>query len=118
MDKQVDQFIRSCQPCQLVGPRSKPEPIQSSTIPKRPWINIAIDLLEIPGRYHLVVAVDTYLRWPKVILLRKTDAAHVTRAMEGRFQMHGLPVTVQIDNRPPCPLAQFKGFPDFLAITH
>ena len=99
-DKQVDEFIRACHPCQLVGPRSKPEPILSTTIPEGPWNDIAVDLLEIPGGYHLLVAMDNYSRWPEVILLKKTDAAHVRRAMEGMFQTHGLPVTVRKNNGP------------------
>ena len=94
MDKQVDKFIRSCHPCQLVGLRSKPEPIRSSTVPEGPWTAIAVHLQEIPGGYHLLVAVDNYSRWPEVILLRKADTAHVTRTTECLFQTHGLPVIV------------------------
>ena len=58
MDKQVEQFIKTCRPCQLVGPRSKAEPIKSTTLPKVPWGDIAVDLLEIPSENHLLVVVD------------------------------------------------------------
>ena len=37
MDKQVEDAIRSCHPCQLVGPRGKPEPVRSSSLPDGPW---------------------------------------------------------------------------------
>ena len=74
MDKQVEQFVKACHPCQLVRPISKTKPIRSTTLPEVPWGNIAVDLLEIPGRNHLLVVVDNYSRWPKVILLKKTDA--------------------------------------------
>ena len=36
MDKQVEQTIRACHPCQLVGPRSKPEPVRSTRLPQTP----------------------------------------------------------------------------------
>ena len=91
MGKQVEQFVKTCYPCQLVGPRSKTEPIRSTTLPEVPWGDIAVDLLEIPGGNHLLVVVDNYSRWPEVILLKKTDASHVTRAMESTFQTHGIP---------------------------
>ena len=117
MDKQVNEFIRACHPCQLVGPRSKPEPIRSTTILEGPWTDIAVDLLEIPGGYHLLVAMHNYSHWPEVILLKETDAAHVTRTMEGMFQTHGLPVTVRTDNGPPFSSAQFGGFIEYLGIT-
>ena len=32
MDKQVEDAIRSCHPCPLVGQREKPEPVRSSTL--------------------------------------------------------------------------------------
>lgn len=62
MDKQVDWSIRFCHPCQLVGPRSTPEPIRSSIIPKGLWTNIAADPLEIASGYYLFVEVYNYSR--------------------------------------------------------
>ena len=47
MDKQVEDFVRSCYPCQLVGPRGKPEPLRPSELREAPWQEIRIDLLEI-----------------------------------------------------------------------
>ena len=118
MDKQVEQFVKACHPCQLVGPRSKTEPIRSTTLPEGPWGDIAVDLLEIPGGNHLLVVVDNYSRWPEDILLKKTDASHVTRAMEGIFQTHGIPESVRSDNGPPFSSAEFEGFLDYLGIAH
>ena len=58
MDKQVEQFVKACHPCQLVGPRSKTKPIRSTRLPEVPWGDIAVDLLEFPGGKHLLVVVD------------------------------------------------------------
>jgi len=50
MDKQVEQFVKTCHPCQLVGRKSKARPIRSTTLPDVPWGDIAVDLLlEIPS---------------------------------------------------------------------
>ena len=75
MDEQVENAVRACHPCQLVGPRSKPEPIRSTTLPEGPWTDVAIDLCEILGGDHLLVIIDYYSRWPEVVLLEKTDAS-------------------------------------------
>ena len=64
VDKQVEQFVKTCHPCQLVSPRSKTEPIRSTTLPEVPWGNIAVGPLEIPRGNHLLVVVDNYSRWP------------------------------------------------------
>ena len=37
MDKQVEQAVRACYPCQLVGSRSKPEPVRSIRLPDCLW---------------------------------------------------------------------------------
>ena len=116
MDKQVEQFVKACYPCQLVGPRRKTEPIRSTPLPEVPWGDIAVDLLEIPGGNHLLLVVDNYSRWPKVILLKKTDASHLTSAMEGIFQTHGIPESIRTDNGRPFSSAEFEGFLSYLGI--
>ena len=118
MDKQVKQFVKACNPCQLVSPRSKTKPIRSTTLPEVPWGDIAVDLLKIPGGNHLIVVVDNYSRWPEVILLKKGDASHITRAIGGIFQTHGIPDSVRSDNGPPFSSAEFEGFLDYLGIFH
>ena len=118
MDEQVEQFVKACYPCQLVGPRAKPEPVRSTKLPEGPWTDIAIDLVEIPGGNHLLVAVDNYTRWPEVILLKKTDARHVITAMEGIFRTHGLPVSVRSDNGPPFTSKEFDAFLEYQGIEH
>ena len=60
MDKQVEQFVKTCHPCQLVGPSSETEPIRSTTLPEVSWGDITVDLLEIPGGNHLLVVEVNY----------------------------------------------------------
>jgi len=118
MDKQVEDAIRACHPCQLVGPRAKPEPVRSSNLPEGPWQEISVDLLEISNGEHLLVVVDYYSRWLEAILLKKTDAQHVIKCMEAIFRTHGLPETVRSDNGPPFASKEFEGFLEYLGISH
>ena len=67
IDKQVESFIKACYLCQLVARQPRPEPMISTQLPEGPWVDIAIDLLEIPGRNHLLVVIDYFSRWPEVI---------------------------------------------------
>ncbi|CAB4026424.1 Transposon Tf2-9 poly [Paramuricea clavata] len=101
MDKQVEQLVKACYQCQLVRPRTKPEPIRSTKLPEGPWNDIAADLLEIPGGNHLLVVTDNFSRWPEVVLVKKTDAQHINTALEGIFRAHGLPQSIRTDNGPP-----------------
>ena len=118
LDKQVEKLIRACYPCQLVGPRPKPEPIRSTPLPQGPWSEIAVDLLEIPKKGHLLVAVDYYSKWPEIALLTKTDAGTVIRCLESMFRAYGLPEALRSDNGPPFASREFEGFLEDLAVDH
>lgn len=108
MDKQVEDTIRACLPCQLVGPRPQPEPVRSSSLPKGPWQEISLDLLEISNGENLLVVVDYFSRWMEAILLKKADAQHVIKCMEAIFSTHGLPETVRSDNGQPFASKEFE----------
>ena len=88
LDKQVEKLITACYPCQLVGPRPKPEPIRSTPLPHGPWSEITVDLLEIPKKGHLLVVVDYYSKWPEIAFLTKTDAGTVIKCLESMFYTH------------------------------
>jgi transposase InsO family protein len=118
MDKQVEQLVKACYQCQLVGPRTKPEPIRSTKLPEGPWNDIAADLLEIPGGNHLLVVIDNFSRWPEVVLVKKTDAQHIITAMEGIFRTHGHPQSIRTDNGPPFASKEFESFLQHLGIEH
>ena len=118
MDKQVEAFVRCCYPCQLVGPRGKPEPLRPTELPEGPWQEIGIDLLEINSTSHLLVVVDYFSRWVEAIFLHKTDASHVIKSLESIFRTHGLPNIVRSDNAPPFSSREFKGFLEYLGIVH
>ena len=116
MDKQVEKLIRSCHPCQLVGPRPKPEPVRSTTLPDGPWTDIAADLVEISVGDHLLVIIDYYSRWPEVFFMKKTHASHVIKCMEAAFNTHGLPYSLRTDNGPPFASQEFESFLQYIAV--
>ncbi|XP_020616125.1 uncharacterized protein K02A2.6-like [Orbicella faveolata] len=117
MDK-VEDAICSCHPCQLVGPRAKPEPVMSSSLPDGPWQEISVDVLEISSSEHLLVVVDYYSRWLEAILLKKTDVQLVIKSMGAIFRTHGLPEALRSDNGPPFASKEFEGFLEYLGISH
>ena len=63
-------------------------------LPEGPWIDIAIDLLEIPEGNHLLTDIDYFAHWSEVIRVPKTDAHNILKSMESIFQTHGLPESV------------------------
>ena len=95
LDKQVEKLITACYPCQLVGPRPNPEPIRSTPLPQGPWSEIAVDLLEISKKGHLLVVAEYYSKWPEIAFLTKTDEGTVIKCLQNMFYTHGLPENPQ-----------------------
>ena len=118
MDKQVEEVARACHPCQLVGPRAKPEPFKSTRLPEGPWKEISVDLLDVSSGEHLLVVVDYYYRWIEAILLKTTDAHHMVKSMAAILRTHGLPECVRGDNGPPFASEQFETFLEYLGIQY
>ena len=114
----MEKLIRSCYPCQLVRPRRTPEPIRSTPLPQGPWCEIAVDLLEVPKKGHLLVVVDYYSKWPEVAFLSKTNAESVIKCMESMFRTRGLPETLRSDSGPPFASREFERLLEYLAIDH
>jgi len=117
IDKQVEDSIRSCHLCQLVGPRAKPEPVRSSSLPGGPWQEISVDLLEVSNGEHLLVVVHHYSSLLGAILLKNTDAQQVIKSMEAIFRNHGLPEALRSDNGPPFASKELEGFLEYLGIS-
>ena len=119
MNSEVEELIRACHPCQLVGPRPRPEPIRSTPFPPGPWTDIAIDLCgPLPGGDQLFVIVDYYSRWPEVIWMKNTTSKSIIKCLERVFQVHGLPETIRSDNGPQFASEEFTAFCDYLDIKH
>ena len=81
-------------------------------------MDIAIDMLEIPGGKHLLVVIDYFSCWPEVISIPKTDAHHIMKSIKLTFQMHGLRESVWSDNGQPFAAAKFSKFHSDLGIVH
>ena len=118
MGKEVEDAICSSHPCQLVGPKAKPEPVRSGSLSDGPWKEISVDILEISNGEHLLVVLDHSSRWLEAILLKKTDAQHVIKSIEAIFRTHGLPEALRSDNGPPFASKELEGFLEYLGISH
>ena len=79
--------------------KKTPETVLNTTLSDGPWIDMAVDLAEIPDINLMLVLVDYYYQWPEVILVTKTDATHVITYIEAVFRTHGLPFKI-IESNP------------------
>ena len=78
MDRQVETLIRSCHACQLVRPRQKPTPVNSTSCSSRGSMDTpCYGSSGVIWGDHLLV-IDYFSRRPEVFFTKKTDASHVS----------------------------------------
>ena len=99
MDKDIEQHIRTCHPCQIVGKPDRPEPVQSTKLPDEPWTELAIDVCgPFPTGEYVVSLNDYYSRWPKATILRTVTSAKILEWLDNVFATHRYPKQIKSDN--------------------
>ena len=81
VDKDVEKFVATCHPCQMLGKPQSPEPMKPTELPSGPWQSISADLMSLPSGDCLFVVVDYYSRYFEVDVLRTTTADKIVRSL-------------------------------------
>ena len=100
MQAAIKEKCLSCGLCARYVCERPQEPMQSHTIPIRPWSKISADLFHLDGNNYLVM-VDHYSDYIELDSLSgNTSANTVIKAMKGQFARHGTPDELVTDNGP------------------
>ena len=110
VDKDVEKFVATCHPCQMLGKPQSPEPMKPTELPAGPWQSISADLMSLPSGDCLFVVVDYYSRYFEVDVLRTTTADKIVRSLMKMFLTHGLPLSITTDNGPQFLSSVFQDF--------
>ena len=109
MDKQLEEKIRCCHPCQLVGHSPRPEPVKPTSLPKEPWSKLTIDVCgPFPTGEQVVVLTDYYSRWPEIKILQSVTSRNILNWLLSVFATHGFPAEIKSDNASYFVSAEFK----------
>ncbi len=107
LDRQVEQFVRNCEPCIVSGKSCCPRvaPIHPIPWPRGPWLKIQVDIfgeLVITPREHrfLTVVHDLYSKWQEIRSTAQVWASDVISFLEDLFVRWGLPVSITTDMDP------------------
>ena len=111
IDKDAEQYVRSCHGCQLVGQATPPEPLMPTELPLGKWQDLSLDLLgPMPTGEYLLVVIDYYSRYYEVEILMSVTASQIISRLEKIFAVHGLPVTLTSDNEPQFRSEEFEHY--------
>lgn len=117
ISRQVEDLVKNCRTC-IQETKQRPEPLEPSEVPHRPWEKVATDLFELNGRPYLLV-VDYYSRFIEVANLENgTTSACVINHMKSIFSNHGIPDVVVSDNGPQYACHDFTEFSQDYGFHH
>lgn len=118
IDRDVEDWVNACTPCQE-GRDNQPEvPLYPWNIPDRPWDRLHIDLAgPFDGKYWLIV-VDALSKWPEVEAIRTTTSDVIIKKLRGLFARYGIPKNIVTDNGPQFISRHFRNFCIQNSINH
>ena len=99
MDRDAERRCAECYRGQMVTKNVPPPPLKSTPLPKKPWEEVAVDLMgPLPSGEHLLVLVDYYSRWMEVDVIQTTSSKTIIQCLDTQFARHGLPKGLRTDN--------------------
>ena len=97
INKDIENHVMSCDPCQVNGRSQQKEPIIPFEVPNRPWQRVGIDLFHHNKGCYVIVA-DYYSKYPWIQALPATASKDVISALKSCFAEYGIPEDVISDN--------------------
>lgn len=113
MDREAEEFVKSCLSCTLVAKGSPPPEMLRTKLPQGPWEKLAIDFcgpFTAHGGILILVVADYHSRFIAACVVKSTDHAATTKALSALFELYGFPRSIRADNGPPFQGAEFRGF--------
>ena len=118
MDKNIEDRVKACEPCQRSRYLPAAAPLQPWEWPQRPWARVHIDYAgPFMGRMFLIL-VDAHSKWMEVKSVSSATTSTTVEQLRAIFATHGLPEMLVSDNGSVFTSAEFKSFIKSNGIRH
>ena len=117
INKDIDEMVKSCPPCQRHQKLNAKEPLLPHDVPQKAWHTLCSDLFFWNNTYYLLVT-DYYGKFPVVKKLANTQSPTVIAHLKSIFEEHGIPSKLVTDNGPQYASAAFHEFSRGYGFTH
>ncbi|XP_063965835.1 uncharacterized protein K02A2.6-like [Lytechinus pictus] len=117
MSAQIADIVASCEICNTYKQNNANEPMIGHTKPDQPWQKIGSDILELNGKYHLIL-VDYYSSFFELCELKNMTTSTVIKHCKEHFARYGIPSEFVSDNGPCYASSEFKKFSEEYKFKH
>lgn len=98
IDKEIEDFVNCCNPCQSVMKSPPKADLQSWPILTKPWSRLHIDIAGPINNQYLFIVVDSYSKYVEVVPLKTISSGTIVRSLEEIFGRLGVCETIVSDN--------------------
>ena len=103
-------MVKSCDQCQSAAKMPVKVPLEPWRPATEPWERVHIDYAgPVDGQYLLVI-VDSFSKWPEVVITSTMTTSATLRILTESFARNGNPKTLVSDNGPQFVSDAFKQF--------
>jgi len=103
INKQAEEFVKTCKGCTLVSAPNNPYPMKRREIPTNAWVDVSVDVMgPLPSGDYLFVIVDHFSRYKEVKIVRTIvavmTAVATNNVLKEVFSKVGFPTSITSAN--------------------
>ena len=118
LDRELEEFVRQCDPCQRSRHLPAAVPIQPWEWPQRPWSRLHADYAGPFQGHMFLIVVDAHSKWVEVKAVKNSTSATTIEHLRSIFATHGLPELLVTDNGATFTSSECKEFLSLNGIRH
>ena len=109
MSRDIQEAVEKCEVCVEYQAKNVQQPMQSHSIPRRPWSRLGTDLFSLKAKDYMVL-VDSNSDFIEVIQLKDTTSATIVEILRQQFSRYGIPDVLVSENGPQFTSREFGKF--------
>lgn len=118
LDKDIEVTSKSCDSCMATSNDPKVDNTHPWLPTSRPYQRIHIDYAGPVEGNMLLVVVDSFSKWPEVVITKSTTAQSTINKLRSNFARWGVPEVLVSDNGPQFSSGEFASFMAHLGVRH
>ena len=118
IDKQIEEKVKSCNPCQTNRKTPELAPLHPWEWPDKPWSRIHVDYAGPFLNCMFLLIIDAHSKWLEIHITTASTAAVTIQKLQQTFAALGLPETLVSDNGTAFTTLEFQEFMKQNGITH
>ena len=117
INRDIDNMVRSCGPCQHNQHMNAKEPLTPHDVPPKPWHTLGSDLFFWNNSHYLLVC-DYYSKFPLVRKLNNIQSSTVIAHLKSMFEEQGIPSKLVTGNDTQYTASTFQEFANLYGFEH